>query len=101
MSLVHTGLKHADLVANCIEQAVAHLAHEAIGAALLALVPAGAEVNGRATAQFVGLVGDVAVVPAQLACQVPDAPQSLRIFSGHRIGQQFFDFVADGEGLVQ
>lgn len=101
MSLVHTGLKQADLVANCVEQAVAHFAHEAIGTALLALVPTGAEVNGCTAAQFVGLVGDVAVVPAQLACQVPDAPQSLRIFSGHRIGQQFLDFVADGEGLVQ
>ena len=101
MSLVHTGLKHADLVANCIEQAVAHLAHEGIGSALLALVPAGAEVNGCTAAQLVGLVGDVAVVPAQLSCQEPDAIQSLHIFSGHRIGQQFLDFVADGEGLFQ
>ena len=93
MSLVHTGLKHADLVANCIEQAVAHFAHEAIGSALLALVPAGAEVNGGATAQFVGLVGDVTVVPAQLACQEPDAIQSLRIWRGHGVCQQSINLV--------
>ena len=101
MSLVHTGLKHADLVANCVEQAVPHLAHEAIGTALLALVPAGAEVNGCTAAQLVGLVGDVAVGPAQLACQEPDAIQFLRIWRGHGVGQQFLDFIADGESLFQ
>ena len=95
MSLLLTGLKRADLIANCVEQRVTHFAHNAIGAALHALMLAVAEINVCTAAQFVGLVGDVTVVPAQLACQEPDAIQSVQICAGPCVAQQSINLVTD------
>lgn len=79
---------------DAFEQAVAHFSHNAFGAALCGLMPAVTEVNGCTGDQFVGLVGDVAVLSGHSQSDSSYLLELAGVCTGCGGAQQFFDFVA-------
>lgn len=86
---------------DAFEQAIAHFPHNAFGAALCGLIPAVTEVDGRAGGQFVGLVGDVAVLSAHSQSDSSYLLELAGVCTGCGSAQQFLDFIAERKGLFQ
>lgn len=99
--LLLTAAQPARLISNPAQQAIAHLSHDSVRAALLALMPAGTEVDAGAVDQAVGIAGDVRVNPLQVIGQAGDVVQARVIGLGNGISQQLFNFIADREGRFQ
>ena len=94
-------VKDVGLFADGAQKAVAHLAHEAVRAASLALVLARAQINASAADQSVSAAGDVRIKPLEFVGDEGDAPQAHFIGLGHGVRQQFLDFIAERKGLFQ
>ncbi len=76
------------------KQAVTHLMHHAICAALVLLMSACTQINLRLRCQPIGLSCDVRVTPAQPRRQEADALQAVVIRCRDRITQQRLHFIA-------
>lgn len=95
------GLQNLRLVADRPKEAGAHFPHDAVCAALLALMLPRTQVDACTADKPIGVSRDVGVKPLELIGQEGDPSQSMVIRLRHCVRQQFINLIANGKGLFQ